>query len=95
MTDRSEQLILEDAVNVLQDVLQWHLSPARWEAIGAVIEVMEADTADLDAISDGTSQLEMAGPVRITRIGSTPTEPPPQKIQERLNTLVEKLSGKA
>jgi len=43
-------------------------------------------SGDLAALADATVQLELAGPGRITQIGSTPQEPPPQvgRVQQDL-----------
>lgn len=92
MTDREDALIRDDALNILRDILEWKLSKVRWETVAVLLDTMAADPADLDAVSAVTTKLEMAGPVRITRIGATPTEPPPPKVLERVNTLVDKLS---
>ena len=96
MTDGSAQ-IQEDALNVLRDVLLWELSPARWEGIAGVLEALAADLelGDLGTLAEATIELELAGPVRITRIGATPTEPPPPPVRERINQLIHSLSGQA
>jgi hypothetical protein len=96
MNDRLAQL-QDDAVNVLQDALLWELSPARWDGIAAVLQALEALEADLgqgdvDALTEAVAQLELAGPVRITRIGAPPVEPPPPKVRERINQLIHRLS---
>jgi hypothetical protein len=94
VTDHSAY-VLQDTLDVLQDVLRWELSPARWAGIVAILDAMAADPADQDVIAEGTTQLELAGPVRITRIGATPTQPPPPPVRERVNELIHQLSSKS
>jgi hypothetical protein len=87
---------LQDAVLVLEDLLTLELSPARWEGIAGVLEALVTEVAagDLNNLAEATIQLELAGPVRITRIGAMPTEPPPPRVRERINQLIHSLSGK-
>jgi hypothetical protein len=95
MPDQPEQ-VLQDAVHVLEDLLVWELSPARWEGIAGILDALAAEVADSDLsnLAEATIQLELAGPVRLTRIGATPTEPPPPRVRERINQLIHRLSGK-
>jgi CATRA-associated small protein len=95
VTDQPQQVV-EDAVHVLADLLLLELSPARWEGIAGILEALAAEVAvsDLSNLGEATIQLELAGPVRITRIGALPTEPPPPRVRERINQLIHTLSGK-
>jgi hypothetical protein len=95
VTDHPQQ-VLQDAVHVLEDLLLLELSPARWEGIAGILEALATEVAasDLSNLTEATIQLELAGPVRITRIGATPTEPPPPRVRERINQLIHSLSGK-
>jgi hypothetical protein len=88
--------IARDALSVLDDVLAWRMSAARWEGIAASVEVLAASlrTGDLVAAQAAVVQLELAGPVRTTRIGAKPTEPPPPPVRERINHLIYQLSGR-
>jgi|HubBroStandDraft_5_1064220.scaffolds.fasta_scaffold246073_2 hypothetical protein len=94
MTDQPQ--VLQDAVLVLEDLLTMELSPARWEGVAGILEALAAEVAagDLSNLAEATIQLELAGPVRLTRIGAMPTEPPPPRVRERINQLVHSLSGK-
>lgn len=85
----------QDAISVLQDILDWRLSAARWEAIAGSVEALAAclDLGDLAAAREIVIQLELAGPVRITRIGAIPVLPPPRPVRERVNQLIHRLSG--
>lgn len=98
MTDRRIEDFAEvrhDALSVLPDVLSWRLSTARWEAIAGGVEALAAylDLGDLAGAREIVIQLELAGPVRITRIGAVPQEPPPPRVRERVNELIHRLSG--
>lgn len=95
MTDHPQQ-VLQDAVQVLEDLQLWELAPARWEGIAGILEALATEVAagDLGNLAEATAQLELAGPVRITRIGAVPTEPPPPRVRERINQLIHSLSGK-
>ena len=87
--------VSQDALSVLHDVLEWQLSGTRWEGIAGSVEALAASlsTGDLAAAREAVIQLELAGPVRITRIGALPTEPAPPRVRERVNHLVFQLSG--
>jgi hypothetical protein len=96
---RTEDLaqVRQDARSVLQDMLSWRLSAARWEAIAGSVEALAAylDLGDLAAAREIVIQLELAGPVRITRIGAAAPQPPPGAVRERVNQLIHRLSGGA
>jgi len=82
-----------EALDVLSDALQWRLAEARWQAIEQVLITMDAalEADDLDALAAATADLELAGPLRITRIGATPVVPPAPPVRDRLNRLVHSL----
>jgi hypothetical protein len=84
-----------EALDVVSDIDQWRLADARWQAIDQVLAAMAAalETDDLEALAAATAELELAGPVRITRIGATPVVPPPPQVRDRLNLLVHALGG--
>ncbi len=87
--------VRQDAVSVLQDMLSWRLSTARWDSIAGSVEALATylDLGDLAAARDIVIQLELAGPVRITRIGALPSQPPPPPVRDRVNQLIHRLSG--
>jgi hypothetical protein len=95
VTEHAQQ-VRQDAVNVLEDLLLWELSPARWEGVAGILDALAVEVADSDLsnLEEATIQLELAGPVRITRLGAAPTEPPPPRVRERINQLIYRLSGK-
>jgi hypothetical protein len=84
-----------EALAVVSDALQWRLAEARWQAIKQVLIGMDAALAagDLDALAGATADLELAGPLRITRIGATPVVPPAPPVRDLLNRLVYSLGG--
>ena len=84
-----------EALDVISDALQWRLADARWQAVEQVLVAMDAalTAGDLAALAAATADLELAGPLRITRIGTPPVLPPPPPIRDRLNQLVYSLDG--
>jgi CATRA-associated small protein len=84
-----------EALDVISDALSWRLAGTRWAAIEQVLVAMDAALAagDVTALATATTDLELAGPVRITRIGADPVVPPPPAIRDRLNQLVHSLGG--
>jgi hypothetical protein len=95
MTGETAQ-IRDDALDVLADVLEWSLAPARWAEVEAALATLvdRPDLADPDqaaALSDATIRLELAGPARISRI-DTSAVPVPAEVRERVNHLVHELT---
>ncbi|UXY27239.1 CATRA system-associated protein [Streptomyces sp. HUAS TT20] len=84
-----------DVLEVLGDLLEWRLSPQRWDRVQALVdELAEALAAgDGDGVRDVTSELELSGPVRITRIGADPVIPAPPHTRDQANHLVHSLGG--
>jgi len=84
-----------EALDVLSDVRQWRLADARWRAVEQVLIAMDAavQADDSDALMAATADLELAGPLRLTRIGATPVGPPARPVRDRLNRLVHSLGG--
>jgi len=92
MTDQPAQ-IRADALIIVRHALKWEVPLARWQVIAEILAALAAalDAADLDAVAEATIQLELAAPVRITKIGAS-SQPPPPPVRERLNELVYRLS---
>jgi hypothetical protein len=84
-----------EALEVLQDALEWQLHPSRWERIEPVVTALAdaLDRGDRQAVVAATVELELAGPLRITRIGDDPLVPAPPPVRDRLNKLVHSLGG--
>jgi hypothetical protein len=86
--DRS--LVTTAALEVLAEVVRWQLPAPRWERVTDIVESMDAaiGRGDIAALESATIDLELLGPVRVTRIGSTQDRveaPPP--VRERVNRL--------
>ncbi|MFC5824737.1 CATRA system-associated protein [Nonomuraea insulae] len=89
----TETEIISDARAVLRDMLEWKLTPARWEQLSETIDiaVTAEKSGDLEALQRVTIELELAGPVRVTRLGARPTVAAPPRVRERVNLLVYEL----
>lgn len=83
----------DDAVNVLQDLVEWHLAPQRWERVDSIVGSLVDALArgDGEALREATAELELTGPVRITRIGTQSVIPVPERTRDRANHLVHTL----
>ena len=84
-----------EALDVVLDALQWRLADARWQEIERVLAAMAAalDAGDPGALAAATADLELAGPLRLIRIGAPPVVSPAPPIRDRLNQLVYSLGG--
>ncbi len=84
----------EEALEVLLDVLEWRLTEARWQLIDQSLIAMDAalKAGDPAALATAIADLEIAGPVRIIKIGDPQGEPPPP-VRDRLNRLVHSLGA--
>jgi hypothetical protein len=96
-SDLTEAEERTEALEVVEDALEWRLHPCHWERIApivaALIEALEH--GDRQALVTATADLELAGPLRITRIGDDPLLPPPPAVRDRLNRLIHTLGGLA
>jgi hypothetical protein len=81
------------ALDALSDASSWKLAEERWQEICRVLATMTAalDSGDVEALAVATARLELAGPLRIIRIGATAGPPPPAR--DLLNKLVHALGG--
>ncbi|GAA4588571.1 hypothetical protein BJY16_008604 [Actinoplanes octamycinicus] len=84
-----------EAVDLLSDLVLYTLVPERWERVSEVLRRVGTalDTGDLDELRDATADLEIYGPERILRIGSTDKVGIPPRVLERRNELVHRLTG--
>lgn len=75
------------ALEVLTDALEWELPEARWQRVAEIVQAMDDALAGEDpaALDYATSELELAGPVRIIRVGATSQIPPPPYVRERIS----------
>jgi hypothetical protein len=86
--------IVGDALDVLQDLVLWQLVPERWAQVGGILDriISALATRDVEELHDAVADLELNGPVRALRIGSTGETGIPEPILERRNTLVHALT---
>ncbi|MGH3566596.1 MAG: CATRA system-associated protein [Pseudonocardia sp.] len=86
-----------DALDVLRDALEWRLTEARWGSVAAAVGALVAAlrSGDVDAFREAVSDLELAGPVRATGFGDTPTVPAPAPVRDEINELIHTIDGRA
>ncbi|GAB1817738.1 CATRA system-associated protein [Herbidospora sp. RD11066] len=79
-----------DLLELLEDVLAWQLSPARWDGVAALVDSISSahERGDRDELAAAIAELDLLGPVRMHRIGDAPVVPPPPKVREWVNRLV-------
>ena len=94
-TDTDRYSARAEAVEVLQDAFEWRLTAARWGRIEPILDALAAALAggDGSALQEATADLELAGPVRIGRVGDEPLLPPSPPARDRLNHLLDELGG--
>ena len=101
--DDDQARIRDDALGALRDALEWCLTPAEWAAVAGILMTMDSaaggrldlnDPGQRKALEDVTVQLELAGPRRIDVVDRAAQAAPPD-VRERLNVLIEELSGSA
>jgi hypothetical protein len=84
----------EEALEVIVEARQWRLTEARWQSIDLSLIAMDAalKAGDPAALAAATADVEIAGPVRITKIGDPQVELPPP-VRDRMNRLVHSLGA--
>jgi hypothetical protein len=93
--DESRSETIADALDVLGDMGAWRLAEPRWVQVETILQSLATaiTTADFDGLRRATAELELIGPVRITRIGATPIVAPPRRIRDITNHLVHQLTA--
>ncbi len=88
---------IADALDVLDDLREWQLAPARWERVRDALDRLESAllSRDFEATWKAVAELELAGPVRVTRIGTNLLTSAPPEVRDRRNRLVHSLGGDA
>lgn len=63
---------VEDALDVVQDLVLWELTPQRWGRVQEILANIAAALTARDAVAlrEAVAELELSGPVRALRIGS-------------------------
>ena len=74
-----------EAAELVEDAFQWRLTPARWNQVESILDVLiEAlHNGDESTIRVATADLELAGPVRVGRLGDA--QPTTDPVRDRLN----------
>lgn len=85
-----------DALDVLGDVLRWYMTSERWDTVRFAVRdlAVAVDNGDAASVRTAVAELELLGPVRATRFGSTPTVPPTEPVRDEINELVRTLDGR-
>src|SRR5262245_22139687 len=88
---------VNDALGVLGDLPLWQLSPPRWAQVGQTLDQLATAylTGDVYGFRDAVADLELSGPVRALRIGSTQATGIPEPVLERRNSMVYELTTAA
>jgi hypothetical protein len=84
---------VDDALDVLQDIVLWELTAPRWEQVGQILDRLGAAiaVADREGLRAAVADLELSGPTRALRIGGTGTRGIPEPVFDRRNNLVHSL----
>jgi len=87
--------LLADALDVLQNVVQWRLTATRWATVCSALDAMRAayDAGDVDAVRKAVFDLELAGPVRANSLAGEEVGEPPAPVYDVANRLQHDLSG--
>jgi len=89
-----DEELRQDALDVLQDVTRWNLPDTRWTSVADIVDALAAarDARNWAALRAAVYDLELAGPVRATRIGTDPVlVPAPDPVREEINELIHAL----
>lgn len=80
----------QEALDVLDDALQWELAPHRWVEIEQLVAVLaQALTAGDDVtFRQAVYDLELLGPVRAASADNPPSERAGGRVRERINELI-------
>jgi len=86
---------VQDAVDVLRDLVLWEMTSQRWAHVEEVLRRIGAALAARDGreLREAVAELEISGPVRMLRIGSKPAEGIPAPVLDRRNVLVHSLTA--
>jgi hypothetical protein len=93
---RWDEETVEDALDVLEDVVLWELTPQRWERVVTILDDIGAavSAGHPDDLRAAVADLELSGPTRAFRIGSTEVSGISPPILERRNRLVHSLADR-
>jgi hypothetical protein len=87
--------LADDLLDITSDVREWRLPAENWVSIERTLRVLpeSLEARDLNRIAEGTSDLELAGPVRSARPTASQSAPPVPVIEalERLISAIASL----
>jgi hypothetical protein len=85
--------IRDEALDILQEAMAWRLPIHRWNAVSRALDVLDAALHEdaTDRVREAVHGLELAGPIRATRLEDTSALPPSSPIRLRINELVHSL----
>lgn len=97
--DAEFDLVIDEAIEVLQETLIWVHTAAHWVVVGPIIEAMTdaVRSRDLVALREATINLDLVGPVREipkNLPAGTGAEPPLQRINQLVHELDQAKSAK-
>jgi CATRA-associated small protein len=83
------------ALEVLDDVLRWHLPPARWDDVEPAVQAVAQAVEDGDAaaLRRAVDELALHGPVRGFSADAPPRPSARERVRERVNKLIHTLGG--
>lgn len=87
--------VRQDALQILTDLLEWHLTTEEWQAVARVLEDMETAVhrGDDETLDSLTANLEALSPYRIAPIDLTYPVPLPLRLRD--NILIHTLTDEA
>ncbi|GAA3191422.1 hypothetical protein GCM10010532_007480 [Dactylosporangium siamense] len=95
LVDGWDDETVQDAVDALQDMVLWEMSPQRWEHVNELMGLIDVAfrARDVGALRAAVLELEAGGVIRLGRIGSKVETKIPPPVFERRNTLVHTLTS--
>lgn len=90
-----EPALVRRMLAILRETQNWQRTTGQWQEIDRLIRATEHAflTDDGTALRRSGDDLEMAGSLRITRIGSAVRQAAPPPVRERINRLVHALAA--
>jgi CATRA-Associated Small Protein len=84
-----------EALDILTEIPGWRMPEPRWDHVAGLVDTIGTAlaTGDADMLRTATIDLELASPFRVTRMNPAERQPPPQKVQDRVNHLIHSLGG--
>lgn len=86
-----------DALEMLADLAGWTLAPARWDEVDRILARIDRVlvAGDAQSLRDALIDLELAGPVKATRIGAEDLRPASDETLYRRTQLIYALGAPA